>query len=264
MKNIYLIIATVTISINSYSQILAPSAINGTITGEHAFVDASLYSQGWEGNESKGLNFPQTDLTQWVFKTDFLNGADFPTAYDGMIVYNTGTGSTKVTDPFGGLEILQKANNGQVTTVAPGFYYFYNPLQPMTSSTEIVENGKWIPISNSGSGVSTTPVKNIVETNPIDTGIAIDGKTIWAIKGSFTIAPLNATAVILGLPMPVGLTGYTKMTTYKDGKTFRSDISSLTIDPLPATNTITVVTGNGLFSEVYPAGVYTYTLEYFK
>jgi hypothetical protein len=262
-KNIFTIIVLIFTMIESNAQINTPAGLSTTIAGKHAFLDASDFGINWASNESKGMVFPQTDLTQWVFQTEVLDGIVFSTAYDGMIVYNTGTGSTKVTDPFGGLEILQKANNGQVTTVAPGFYYFYNPLQPMTSSTEIVENGKWIPISNSGSGVSTTPVKNIIELIPVDTGVAIDGKTIWAVKGSFIIAPLNATAVILGLPKPDGLTGYTKMTTYKDGKTFRSEISSLTIDPLPAVNTITVVTGNGMFSEVYPAGAYDYTLEFF-
>ena len=264
-KNIFTIVVLIfTINIIN-SQINSPTALSPSILGSHAFIDASDYGINWASNESKGLVFPQTDLTQWVFNAqdDSLDGIKFSTAYDGMVVYNTGTGSTKATDAFGGLEILQRANNGQITTVAPGFYYFYNPMLPMTSDTQIVENGKWIPISNSGSGVSTTPVKNIVPITPIDTGVAIDGKTIWAVKGSFIIAPLNATAVILGLPKPDGLTGYIKMTTYKDGKTFRSEISSLTIDPLPAVNTITVVTGNGMFSEVYPAGAYDYTLEFF-
>ena len=60
------------------------------------------------------------------------------------------------------------------------------------------------------------------------------------------------------------MTGYYKMTTYIGGKTFRSEISSLTVNLDPLVTTVEVVTGNGLFSEVYPVGTYTYTLEYFK
>jgi hypothetical protein len=255
---------------SSSAQVRSNLSVTPNASDENVFLDGSSnfdISANGSPNIGKGLGFPSTNLTefQFIISESF---SDYPTALDGMIVYNTATGSTKPTTPFGGVGQPLKADNGAITTVVPGFYYFYNPIRldefgdPLPADT--VEFGKWIPVSNSGSGVSTTPVKNIVPITPIDTGIAIDGKTIWAVKGSFTIALLNATAVILALPKPDGLTGYTKMTTYKDGKTFRSDVSSLTIDPLPATNTITVVTGNGLFSEVYPAGDYTYTLEYFK
>ena len=77
------------------------------------------------------------------------------------------------------------------------------------------------------------------------------------------IAPAVATAIV-SISKPDGITGYYKMTTYQGGKTFRSEISSLAIDPSSLVTTVSVVTGNGLFSEVYPAGDYTYTLEYFK
>lgn len=265
-----LILPLIIVSIGSKAQVQTTAIPSpGLELNQNPFLDASTnYDISFDPTSAgKGMVFPRTDLTTFTFRTELMDGLNFPTALDGMIVYNVATGSTKVTDPFGGLEILVKPNNGEVTTVSPGFYYFYNPARldefgyPIPADT--VEFGKWIPISNSGSGVSTTPIKNIVPITPIDTGVAIDGKSIWAVKGSFIIAPLNATAVILGLPKPDGLTGYIKMTTYKDGKTFRSEISSLTIDPLPAVNTITVVTGNGMFSEVYPAGAYDYTLEFF-
>ena len=260
MKNIFFtIIATITISMSANSQILAPSPINGTITGEHAFIDASLYSQGWGTNESKGFDFPQTDLTIWVFKTDFLNGADFPTAYDGMVVYNTGTGSTLATDLFGNGQTLSKANNGIVTTVAPGFYYFYNPMLPMTSSTEIVENGKWLPLGTGGTSSPATPSVIDYGNTEVATSTSIGGKQVYAIKGSFDTLGTNA---LITIPRPSGMTGYYKMTTYLNGITFRTGISTFNMDPLVTNNN--VVTGNGLFSEVYPLGGYTYTLEYFK
>jgi hypothetical protein len=260
MKKYILTIAIISFIGNyAIAQINLPIVPNVSITGEHAFIDASDYGLNWSNNEAKGLNFPQTDLTQWVFKTDFLNGMQFSTAYDGMVVYNTGTGSTLTTDPFGGLEILQKANNGVVTTVTPGFYYFYNPLQPMTSSTDIVEFGKWIPLGTGGSGVVTVPVKSYNNLTETSTGISIDGKIVYAITGEFTTLGVNA---LITIAKPLGMTGYYKMTTYQNGRTFRSEISSFDIDPLVLTNN--VVTGSGLFSEVYPLGTYTYTLEYFK
>ena len=82
---------------------------------------------------------------------------------------------------------------------------------------------------------------------------------MYALNGIFTTLGVNA---LITIDKPLGMTGYYKMATYIGGKKFRSDISSFDIDPLVLTNN--VVTGNGLFSEVYPAGSYTYTLEYFK
>lgn len=280
MKKYIFTIGILIFTINKInSQINSPTALSATITGSHAFFDASDYGVNWASNVSKGMVFPQTDLTNWIFKTDVLEeGLIFTTAYDGMIVYNTGTGSTKVTSPFGGILPLQKADNGAVTSVAPGFYYFYNPIRydtqliPQPLPADTVEFGKWIPISNSGSGVSTIPIKDIVETTPINTGVAIAGETIWAVKGSFSIPyaptllvpnPTYVSTAVVSIPKPTDFKGYTKMTTYIDGKTFRSDVSSLTIDLVTPTN-INVVTGNGLFSEVYPGGNYTYTLEFFK
>ena len=54
-------------------------------------MDASVYSSqfGWGVSESKGLAFPQTDLTQFQFKTDAVNPGILATWFDGMVVYNT-------------------------------------------------------------------------------------------------------------------------------------------------------------------------------
>ena len=259
MKNYILTTIVLLFAFNlANAQINTPSSLSTTITGKHAFIDASDYGINWSSNESKGLVFPQTDLTQWVFQTEVLDGIIFSTAYDGMVVYNTGTGSTLATDLFGNGQTLSKANNGIVTTVAPGFYYFYNPMLPMTSSTEIVENGKWLPLGSGSSGSIVVPVKDYTNTE-IATSISIDGKQVYAITGSFHAGGINA---LITIEKPSGMTGYYKMTTYQNGRTFRSEISSFDIDPLLFTNN--VVTGNGLFTEVYPSGDYTYTLEYFK
>ncbi len=260
-KYIFTIAIIFSIGNHAKAQINLPADPSYTILSEHAFIDASDYGRTAPNNEQKGFNFPQTDLTQWVFKVDFA-GTLFLTAYDGMIVYNTATGSTLAPDPFGGNEILQKANNGIVTTVAPGFYYFYNPttLDEFGSPiTGIIENGKWLPLGSGGSGVVTSPVKSYNNLTETSTGISIDGKIVYAITGTFTTLGVNA---LITIAKPLGMTGYYKMTTYQNGRTFRSEISSFNIDPLVLTNN--VVTGSGLFSEVYPVGTYTYTLEYFK
>jgi|Laugresp1bdmlbsn_1035097.scaffolds.fasta_scaffold01368_2 hypothetical protein len=106
--------------------------------------------------------------------------------------------------------------------------------------------------------VTTSLVKNYIATE-IATSLAINGNQVYAIKGEFTTLGTNA---LVTIAKPTGMTGYYKITTYLNGTTFRSDISSFNIDPLVTSNN--VITGNGLFSEIYPAGTYTYTLEYFK
>lgn len=112
-------------SFSSFGQIKTGSNISNTIANENPFLDLSDYSE-YPNNIGKGLVFPRTDLTTWTFKTDNLDGITFPTAFDGMIVYNTGTGSTV-------------AGQGQQVTVSPGFYYFSNP-----GATDNVTNGQWL------------------------------------------------------------------------------------------------------------------------
>ena len=85
----------------------------------------------------------------------------------------------------------------------------------------------------------------------------IEGAQLYAIKGTFTTSG-SSTAVTI--TKPSGITGYYSMVIYKDGKTFRSTIYSFDI----SATTNNVITGNEVFSEVYPAGTYNYVLEYFK
>lgn len=94
-----------------------------------SFFDAST-SFNSTVNKGKGLVFPQTDLTTFTFITDALNGTTFPSAFDGMIVYNVGTGQTI-------------AGQGVQADVKPGFYYFSNPTGV---TTKMVVAGKWIRI----------------------------------------------------------------------------------------------------------------------
>jgi len=95
------------------AQVRPNASIGGNISNNSAFLDASS-STLWNGstNNGKGLVFPRVDLKNF---TTFLSGTtgisnSFPGRFDGMIVYNTATG----TAPIGG------------TAVTPGFYYYYN------------------------------------------------------------------------------------------------------------------------------------------
>jgi hypothetical protein len=250
---------------SSTAQVRTNQSVTPNAIDENVFLDGSSnFDISANGSPSigKGLSFPSTNLTefQFIISDDF---SDFPTALDGMIVYNVATGSTMETTPFGGIGQPLKADNGVVTSVSPGFYYFYNPirldefLEPLPADT--VEFGKWLPLGTGASGVVTVPVKSYNNLTETSTGISIDGKIVYAITGEFTTLGVNA---LITIAKPLGMTGYYKMTTYQNGRTFRSEISSFDIDPLVLTNN--VVTGSGLFSEVYPLGTYTYTLEYFK
>ena len=81
---------------------------------------------------------------------NFGGGATIPTAYDGMIVYNTGTGNT----PSGG-------NNPTTSTaVTPGFYYFSNP-----GSTFNTNAGEWKPLGSEGSPKVHIKENMLTETN---------------------------------------------------------------------------------------------------
>ena len=96
MKKIYkyAIIAFLGLTAKGFAQVNVSSEPNKTIVTDHPFLDASGYTNDVPNNQNKGLYFPSTNLTTWEFKTTMLDGITFPTAYNGMIVYNTGTGNT--------------------------------------------------------------------------------------------------------------------------------------------------------------------------
>ena len=94
-----------------------------------SFFDASTQFNGTT-NTGKGLVFPQTDLTTFTFITSALDGTTFPSAFDGMIVYNVGTGQTI-------------SGQGVQVNVKPGFYYFSNSNG---NTTKTITAGNWIRI----------------------------------------------------------------------------------------------------------------------
>ncbi|RLA16586.1 MAG: hypothetical protein DRQ56_10370, partial [Gammaproteobacteria bacterium] len=128
-------IAVMTMSYNMLSQINTNGNASNTIGNQNPFMDSSDFSQ-FPNDIGKGLYFPRTDLTIWVFNTAILDGITFATSYDGMIVYNTGTGITSI-------------GQGVTVPVTPGFYYFYNPV---ILGFPDISSGKWLPIGIGGTG----------------------------------------------------------------------------------------------------------------
>ncbi|SIR55806.1 hypothetical protein [Chryseobacterium sp. RU33C] len=120
-----------------HAQVLSNGQIQNAFSDSNVFLDASTnFDTSISGSNTvgKGLLFPRTDLTKWSFDTGKLGDLIFPSAYDGMVVYNTGSGFT----PTGN-------NNTNISTrVDPGFYYFSN-----LSASDNISNGVWKPIGGS-------------------------------------------------------------------------------------------------------------------
>lgn len=232
MKKIFLsIILLGVFSANSQVRLVNTS---NTSVNSSAFIDAS--SQNTNNNSvgtGKGLVFPRVDLSTFLFVSGTTGVAtNFPSRYDGMIVYNTKDGGA--------------ANAGLTSGVlAPGFWFYENKSSSLTGGT-------WKPLGSGAAG----SVKDITATEVV-LDKKIDGAQLYAIKGSFTADGITAAVTIT---KPTGMTGYYSLTTYKDGKTFRNQV--LSFDTVATT--ANVVTGTGFMTEVYPAGTYNYVLEYFK
>lgn len=130
------------------AQINTQSAPNETINQQNPFLDASGYISA-ENNIGKGLYFPQTNLTNWEFKLDLVDPGTFPTYFDGMIVYNSGTGKT----------IADVSKGGKQVDVTPGFYYFKNPNQSAPRGS--VANGEWVRLGSDVTAAVAPTVANI-------------------------------------------------------------------------------------------------------
>ena len=143
MKKIFIFVGII-FSLAIYSQgVLTNGSVAPNLTARNPFLDASTSfdtSTSGSNDLGKGLVFPRTDLTQFQFVSlDELDGISLPTAFDGMVVYNTGTGNT---------------STAQVTTataVTPGFYYFSNPSSVNQGGTSIA-GGQWKPLGATATG----------------------------------------------------------------------------------------------------------------
>jgi hypothetical protein len=198
-----LIVLVVGINLSNAQNLRVSAEPNNTIQGESAFLDLSSFSTSPAG-ESRGLNFPQTDLTQFEFQSDGIAFGSFSTFYDGMIVYNTVAGTTPANTGSNLVGV-----GGQSVDV--GFYYFSNP-----TSASVNGNGEWVQlgsaaskftVSNTATETNTVTVagpENVIEltgttdgTNTkIDLGSTVDPTTINRIRKAFIYDDTGALLMI--------------------------------------------------------------------
>jgi len=136
MKKIFVLIC---LAINVFwatAQVKTNQTIsNGAISTSSAFLDASS-SPSWNltTNTGKGLLFPRVDLTTFAaFAYAGTVGltTNYPSRFDGMIVYNSATGTAAI----GG------------TAVTPGFYYYAN-------TTTTINGGNWVRMNDANDAVN--------------------------------------------------------------------------------------------------------------
>ena len=224
------------------AQINSQGIFANILIGQNTFLDASGFEDA-AGNVGKGINFPRTNLTTFTFITSLIDSGDVFNSFDGLIVFNSVTGVTVT-------------GQGIVTEVVPGFYFFSNPGNPGN-----ITGGQWKLIGDL--------IKNISPITELTTAISVDGAKVYATKGTFVTDGKTATTTITP---PTEITGIYRITIFKNTPTpilnkpdVKAQIASSVYD-FDFNNTLTpnVITGHYPFSEIYPAGIYNYTLEYFK
>lgn len=215
---------------------------NSSINLSSLFLDATG-STLWNGatvgstNIGKGFAFPKVDLSILLLTNNgsYLSSNN-PNRFDGTVVYNTITSATTA--------------SGISVAVSPGFYYFSNPNKSLPNDTTVL-GGMWIAMGSNAS-------KNITATE-VATAISVDGTPVYAIKGQFTIVINSALTTIVP---PTGITGVYRITIFKGTSTL---VFSPTVHSFDFSKTTdNMVTGDTMFTQVYPLGTYNYTLEYFK
>ena len=242
MKNIFItMLAVASISLSAQLRNnTTPS--NGSINTNTAFLDASS-SVAWNGstNNGKGLVFPRTDLVAMTALAAPVNGipASYPTRLDGMIVYNTATG-TAATGTAG-------------VSVVPGFYYYDN-------KSTTLNGGTWKPFAS-----VVDPKFNVTNAaTGTATNTLVDGTQVFAIKGQFTT---TGTTTAVTITPPTGITSMYGITIYKKAGVgtgngnkvvYARDLYSYDVA------TGAGVTGSQSMSVVYPQDTYEYILEYLK
>ena len=145
------------------SQVRSNNPISADLGGRSVFLDASAELFSNSSNIGKGLVFPRTDLTTFQFSHN-NDGIDFPTGYDGMIVFNTGSGITPATRSGVGSQ-----------TVEPGFYYFSNPPPLLLGGNLVFSNaGRWVPFTH----LATNEISLTGTLSTTDTGLTSETLTL--------------------------------------------------------------------------------------
>ncbi|MDY3521419.1 hypothetical protein PG614_02900 [Riemerella anatipestifer] len=225
MKLKYISVICFLAGVTAYGQV----KVNQTISIEgksNAFLDASENTESKPNSIGRGLLFPQTDLSTFKLDINAADGVNYPTYFDGMIVYNTKEGG-KTSD-----------TNIQVTdNLQKGFYYFSNPTGKTNGN---ITNGKWIKLSDTQANDQLWAQKTT--TSSIDTYLKPANETnvdflykktnpnVRALVLKMKNNDGTAAGESLWLPNPNGVAP-----DYGFKKSFSSDILPLS---LPASNTI--------------------------
>ncbi|MBP1676659.1 MAG: hypothetical protein H6Q20_1218 [Bacteroidetes bacterium] len=161
---------------------MADNTVLSSAPSSSAFLDASS-TNTWNAttNRGKGLVFPRVDLTTFVaFNYTGTAGvaSNYPTRFDGMIVYNTATSGVAGVGSTQG-------------TLTPGFWYYDN------KSTSSLAGGTWRPLGQT-SVVSltsaTAPAGNTLGQVAYNTSsVAPTGLVYW--DGTKWV-PVNQTSTI--------------------------------------------------------------------
>ena len=225
MKKILLILTlaigqiVVAQTVNSYG------SLSPTISAESVFLDASAYSDVGD-NLARGLVFPRTSLTAFTFVNEGSSFGNFPTGYDGMVVYNTATSGVAGAGLTDG-------------TLSKGFWYYDNPTPAGGApTTALVNAGTWRRL---GGESSTVKSKTVIAT----------------VAAGATSASLDVNGVAANKIAP-GTVG-----TFLGAKIYNSSnklVMTADSDYDSATNIF--ATGNGYMYQVLPEGTYTVIVEY--
>ena len=222
-----------------FSQVRVVNSItNSSIASSSTFMDASSNGTiNGSTNIGKGLLFPSTDLT--TFATFNVSGplgidANYPTFFDGMVVYNTATGTSAI---------------GAVA-VTPGYYYYSNPGQ--TFPTGSATAGTWTPMGGGAAGgtnVSDTPTTSATINGEEELVVRVEG-----------VADGNTTHLDLSAALTTGTVG-----TFRLAKIFNATTGAAIMEATGAYDSVnnTVVTGNGMMNFLLDSGIYTVELYYF-
>jgi uncharacterized protein (TIGR02145 family) len=134
------------------------------ITNSNVFLDASKNfssAAGAPNNVGKGIVVPSVDLVNFEFNANFLSSTEAPSFYDGMLVYNSATGTTLTTGN----------RSSTATAVTPGFYYFSNPSG---ATNENITGGVWKTLASGASKFvdGTDPLNAVYTAGNVGIGTA--------------------------------------------------------------------------------------------
>ncbi len=238
MKKIFYISIVVLCCCNySFAQATFNNSNFGTQAASLAFINGAAASTYTNVNfAGKGILYPKTDLTS-------ITGSSVANAtnnYDGLVVYNIGTGPIP-TDALGTSD----------EDVAPGFYYYSNP------SESGVDSGVWTPLgSGGGSGVGSIV---ITDNTPVDTNVTTAATDIVKVNR------LEGTADGVNTFLDLGTTNLAGDTVKQFRKALIYDSNNELVTIATGSYDVTtniLVTGNGLMNLLLPAGTYSVELYY--